>query len=136
MLQYQKEQTINREQKDRLFKIIFGRHENREWTLSLYNAINGTSYDNPDDIEITTIENAVYMGMANDVSFIIENVMNLFEHQSSVNPNMPMRMLIHTGQLYSKYAEDRRNRINLYGKSALGPIIYCIAISSNSQQGG
>lgn len=56
MVQYSQEnQIINREQKDRLFKIIFGRHENRAWTLSLYNAINGTDYDNPDDISNQTV---------------------------------------------------------------------------------
>ena len=115
MVQFsQEKQSVNTKQKDRLFKIIFGRQENREWTLSLYNAINGTNYDNPDDIVITTIENAVYMGMANDVSFLIEDTMNLYEHQSTLNPNMPIRMFIYAGQIYSKYIQDRRNRIDIY----------------------
>ena len=47
---------INRENKDRLFRFIFGNEENKAWTLSLYNAVNGTSYQNPDDIIITTIQ--------------------------------------------------------------------------------
>lgn len=41
--------------KDRLFSFVFGNEAHREWTLSLYNAINGTHYDNPDDISIETI---------------------------------------------------------------------------------
>ena len=94
---------VNREYKDRVFKFIFGNPENKEWTLSLYNAVNGSSYSNPDDIQFNTIDDAVYMSMKNDVSFIILNEMNLWEHQSSFNPNMPMRFLTYGTQLYEKY---------------------------------
>ena len=89
--------------KDRLFKFIFGNPENKQWTLSLYNAINGTEYMNPDDIQFNTIGDAVYMRMKNDVSFIISFEMNLWEHQSTYNPNMPMRFLIYGGRLYEKF---------------------------------
>ena len=58
---------INEEHKDRVFKFIFGNPDNKEWTLNLYNAVNGSDYKNPDDIEFNTIENAVYLGMKNDV---------------------------------------------------------------------
>lgn len=57
--------TINREYKDRLFKKVF---ESKEDLLSLYNAINGTDYDNPDDIEVNTIEEFIYMNMKNDLA--------------------------------------------------------------------
>lgn len=90
----------NRLYKDRVFKFIFGNPENKEWTLSLYNAVNGSNYSNPDDIQFNTIEDAVYMSMKNDVSFIILDEMNLWEHQSSFNPNMPMRFLTYGTQLY------------------------------------
>ena len=94
--------------KDRLFKFIFGNPEKREWTLSLYNAINGSHYTNPEDIEFNTIEDAVYLGMKNDVSFIVVmSEMNLWEHQSSFNPNMPVRFLIYAGQLYDKYLTEQ-----------------------------
>ena len=105
---------VNRENKDRLFRLIFGRPENRKWTLSLYNAVNHTSYDDPDDIQITTVEDALYMSMKNDLSFLIMDSMNFYEQQSSYNPNMPMRMLIYAGMVYSKYVEAFENRINLY----------------------
>lgn len=59
---------VNREYKDRLFKYIFGREENKAWALSLYNAINGTNYTDENSIELTTIDDALYMGMKNDVS--------------------------------------------------------------------
>ena len=75
---------INEEHKDRVFKFIFGNPDNKEWTLNLYNAVNGSDYKNPDDIEFDTIENAVYLGMKNDVSFIIMSEINLWEHQSSI----------------------------------------------------
>ena len=109
------ENTINNENKDRLFKIIFGRNENREWTLSLYNAINGSSYTNPEDITITTVEDVLYLSMKNDVSFLIADTMNLYEHQSTYNPNMPMRMLMYSSMVYSKYT--RAHKISLYSKT-------------------
>ena len=96
-----KKKDTNREYKDRLFKFIFGNPENKEWTLSLYNAINHTSYTNADDIQITTIQDAVYMKMKNDVSFLVNNIMNFYEQQSTFNPNMPMRFLIYSGMIYS-----------------------------------
>ena len=57
--------SINREHKDRLFTILFGRSENKAWALDLYNAMNGSHYDNLDDIEVTTMEDTLYMGMKN-----------------------------------------------------------------------
>ena len=103
-----KQSRTNREYKDRLFKFIFGNPENKEWTLSLYNAINDTSYTNADDIQITTIQDAVYMKMKNDVSFLVNNIMNFYEQQSTFNPNMPMRFLIYSGMIYSKYIENTK----------------------------
>ena len=70
--------ATNRKHKDRLFKLIFGSDARKGWTLSLYNAVNGTSYENEDDILLTTIEDVVYMGMKNDVSFIVGEMMNMY----------------------------------------------------------
>ena len=72
--------------RDRLFKFIFGNPEHKEWTLSLYNAVNGTNYVNPEDIQLTTLDDAVYMNMKNDTSFLITETMNFWEQQSSFNP--------------------------------------------------
>ena len=98
--------TANEEHKDRVFKFLFGNPENKSWTLALYNAINGTNYDKPDDIQFNTIGDAVYLGMKNDVSFIILNELNLWEHQSSYNPNMPMRFFLYASKLYEKYVAN------------------------------
>ena len=94
---------VNREYKDRLFTFIFGREENREWTLSLYNAVNGSNYTDASAIQITTIKDIIYMGMHNDVSFIIANELNLYEQQSSYNPNMPVRQFLYAAKLIEQY---------------------------------
>ena len=79
----------NREYKSRLFCFLFGREENKHWTLSLYNAIHGTSYHNLSSITINTIEDVVYMGMKNDLSILVSETvslyisMELYEQQSS-----------------------------------------------------
>ena len=98
--------AVNDEYKDRVFKFLFGNPGNREWTLELYNAINGSNYKNAQDIQFNTIEDAVYLGMKNDVSFIILNELNLWEHQSTYNPNMPMRFFIYAAKLYEKYISN------------------------------
>ena len=51
---------VNRNYKDTIFRMLFSDRKN---LLSLYNAINGTSYMNPEELEIVTLENAIYMGM-------------------------------------------------------------------------
>ena len=104
---------INKQHKDRLFKFIFGNPEHKEWTLSLYNALNNSHYTNPEEIIFNTLEDVIYLGMKNDVSFIIGFVLCIWEHQSSFNPNLPIRFLIYSGRLYDKYLTD--NNIYRYG---------------------
>lgn len=94
---------INRKHKDRLFRLIFADEKNKANTLSLYNALNDSSYQNAEDLDITTIEDVIYIKMKNDLSFIIDNIMNLYEQQSSHNPNMPLRGFLYFGNLYEKH---------------------------------
>lgn len=108
------EHKINKKYKDRVFRVIF--HEKKD-LLELYNAINDSNYTNPDDLTITTIEDVVYMGMKNDLSFIIGDVMNLYEHQSSFSPNLPLRGLFYFSLLYRDYIEPVKYR--LYSTSPL-----------------
>lgn len=96
---------VKREFKDRLFRFIFGKSENKEWTLSLYNAVNGTHYTDTQSLRFTTIEDVLYIGMKNDVSFIIADSMNFYEQQTTQNPNMPLRCLIYAGMSYARYIE-------------------------------
>ena len=105
---------INRKHKDRLFSFLFGREENKKWTLDLYNAVNGSHYTEPEEIEITTIEDVLYMAMKNDLSFILDWKMSIYEQNSSWNPNLPIRELMYAGKLYDKYIH--KNKLNIYGK--------------------
>ena len=112
-----KETKTNRKHKDRLFNFIFGREENREWTLSLYNAVNGSHYTDASKIEFNTLENVLYMGMINDTSFLLSEILNVYEHQSSYNPNMPLRFLEYVSELFSGYISE--NKLNKYGSERL-----------------
>ena len=98
----------NRIYKDRLYKMIFN---DKSELLKLYNAINGTHYDDPAMLTITTLDNAIYMTMENDLSFIIDMRLALYEQQSTVNPNLPLRFLMYITDIYSAYTKD----MNIYG---------------------
>ncbi len=111
------EEKVNRQEKDRLFCFIFGRAENRKWALSLYNAVNGTNYCDTEAVEITTMEDYIYMGMKNDASFLINSDINLYEHQSTYNPNMPVRQLMYLGRQYDRYI--KRTKQNIYGRKQM-----------------
>ncbi|MBP5442198.1 MAG: hypothetical protein J6Y60_03070, partial [Treponema sp.] len=102
-------ENTQREYKDRLFKAIFGRNteESKRWRLDLYNALNDTNYTDPDALELNTIENVIYITMHNDVSFLVDSEMNLYEQQSTFNPNMPLRGLLYFSQLYQIYLTER-----------------------------
>lgn len=103
----------NKHYRDRLFKAIFGRdsEQSKLWRLDLYNALNGTSYTNPDSLEVNTIENVIYMTMKNDISFLVDSQMTLYEQQSTYNPNMPLRGLFYFSQLYQMYIEKNDKNI-------------------------
>ncbi len=55
----------NRTHKDSVFRMLYSR---KEELLSWYNALNGTDYQNPEQLEVTILKNAIYMNMKNDVS--------------------------------------------------------------------
>ena len=94
-----REREVYRTYKDRVFRMLF---DSKERLLELYNALNGTNYTNTDDLTVNTLENAIYINMRNDVSFIIDCRMCLYEHQSSYSPNMPLRGLLYFADLYKK----------------------------------
>ena len=102
-------QTHNRQYKDRLWRMVFN---NKEDLLQLYNAINHTDYQNPDDLVVNTLEDVLYLSMKNDVSFLVGGTMNLYEHQSTFNPNMPLRGVFYFSRLYEGYVAD--NNLMIY----------------------
>ena len=74
-------------------------------------SVNGTQYADPELLEVNTLENAIYVGMKNDLSFLIASRLYLYEHQSTVNPNLPLRFLLYISDLFSDIVKD----LNLYG---------------------
>ena len=97
--------AANRNYKDTVFRMLFS---NRKNLLSLYNAVNQRDYKNPDDLEIVTLENAIYMGMKNDLAFIVDTDLFLYEHQSTYNPNMPLRDLFYISSEYQKMVDSNK----------------------------
>ena len=99
-----------RNYKDRVFRMLF---KDKKRALELYNALNCTTYTNVEDLTITTLENAVYLGMKNDVSFLLYDRLMLYEHQATKNPNMPLRDLFYVACVYSRLTADK----NLYSSA-------------------
>ena len=96
------ELKVNRKYKDTVFRMLFS---DKERLLELYNAVSGKNYNNADELEIVTLENAVYMGMKNDLAFLLNMNIYLYEHQSTVNPNMPLRDLFYITSEFSELVE-------------------------------
>lgn len=91
-----------RNYKDTVFRMLFSDKRN---LLSLYNAMNRTAYDDPEKLEIVTLENAIYMGVKNDLAFIIDTGLFLYEHQSTYNANMPLRDLFYISSEYQELVD-------------------------------
>ena len=85
--------------KDTIFRMLYHDKEN---LLSLYNAVNGRNYTNAEDLQIVTLKNAIYMGMKNDLAFIMDMNLYLYEHQSTYNPNIPLRNLFYIADEYQR----------------------------------
>ena len=109
-----KEQYINQKFKDSVFRMAFAE---KKYQLELYNALNGSDYDDPEEVEVTTLEDTLFLGMRNDLSFIVGFSLNMYEHQSSKNLNMPLRGLIYFAQVYLEYVN--RNGYRLYAESQI-----------------
>ena len=108
-----KKVKINKQYKDRLFRLLFGSLDMKENIISLYNALNSTDYIEADIEEITTLDDAIYIKMKNDVSFLIDSYLTLWEQQSSYNPNMPIRGFMYFANLFDEYID--KNNYNIYG---------------------
>ena len=103
---------VKRTYKDQIFRMAF---RDKQDLLDLYNAVNRTDYQNADDLTVNTLEDAVYLSMKNDLSFLVGGTMNLYEYQSSWNQNMPVRGFLYLARLYERYINEEE--VNLYGES-------------------
>ena len=104
--------VLTREYKSRIFIMLYS---DRGRLLELYNAVSGKNYQNAEELKINTLENAIYLSMKNDISFLIDCRLSLYEHQSTFNPNMPLRFLFYLADLYSTMTMSK----NLYGTSVI-----------------
>ena len=82
----------NREYKSDVFSMLM---EDKVYALQVYNALNDSSYDDPEQVEVCNLESGISLSIRNDAAFIVDTDINIYEHQSSVNPNMPLRALIY-----------------------------------------
>ncbi|MBQ0065919.1 MAG: hypothetical protein KBT48_09160 [Firmicutes bacterium] len=124
--------TSNKKVKDTLFRKYFC-EEQKENVLALYNALNNSNYTNIDDLTITTIEDVLYMRMKNDLSFLIDGQFFLIEHQSTINPNMPIRALLYSSRFYETFIST--NHLNIYSSTPLKfPAPNCIVLYNGNTE--
>lgn len=105
---------LKRGYKDEIFRIVF---RNKKDLLQLYNAVNGTDYTNENELSVNTLEDAILIGVKNDLSFIIRHTLNMYEQQSTINPNMPLRGIIYFAELFSAYIQE--NELHIYGSKLI-----------------
>lgn len=103
--------NVDREYKNNVFCDLFSEKSN---ALSLYNALNHTHYQDTEGLEIVTLSDAIFMQQKNDVSIMFQNELELWEHQSTLNYNMPLRGLVYFAHNIDGILKSRG--ITLYGK--------------------
>ena len=113
----------NRNVKDRLFCYIF--EQDRQALLELYNALNHTDYQDARALRIVTLDNVVYMSMKNDMAFLLAGALNLYEHQSTFCPNLPLRFLLYIAAEYESLVA--KAKANIYGQTLISlPAPQCV----------
>lgn len=110
-----KKKQVRRNVKDRLFRFLF--EKDRKALLQLYSALHETDYQDDSQLEIVTIKSVVYVVMKNDLAFVMTGVLNIYEHQSTYSPNLPVRFLIYLAQEYQTVVE--RAERSLYGTTQI-----------------
>ena len=94
----------NREVKSDVFSMLM---EDKRYALEVYNGVNGSSYDDPEMVEVTTLKKGISLSIRNDASIIVDMNLNLYEHQSTYSPNMPLRSLIYLVDIIKPYVKDK-----------------------------
>ena len=100
-----KKKKANRKYKDSVFRSIFN---NKTSLLELYNAIKGTNYKDESIIEINTLEDVLFASRKNDISFTVKKkIVVLIEHQSTIDENIPLRILSYITRIYEKMLDEK-----------------------------
>jgi len=101
---------VNRKYKDSVFSLLLS---DEKTIAEVYGAISGKDYGPDAKVEIKTLKNVLSNGMFNDVAFVLDDrLVVLIEHQSTINENMPLRMLLYIAEIYNRLSEDE----NLYSR--------------------
>ena len=100
----------NREYKSDVFSMLL---ENPNNALQLYNALNQSNYTDPEMVEIRTLDKGVSLSVRNDSAFVLDSNLSIYEHQSTICPNMPVRCLIYFSNIIEKIVKGH----NIYGKT-------------------
>lgn len=115
-----------------IFLLHSNRKYDREALLQLYNALNGTEYEDASQLQIVTIESAVYVMMKNDLAYLLAGTLSMYEHQSTWNPNMPVRFLLYLAQEYQTVIEQAEE--SLYGtKQIVLPTPQCVVFYNGTK---
>ena len=115
----------NRRYKDSVFVDLFSNDRTaKDNFLALYNALYNTNYQSTDILKNMRLKQTMYMSFANDVSYLVDNkIIVLAEHQSTVNPNMPLRCLEYVTRLY-EHIQNPRDRYSRTLKRIPVPAFY------------
>ena len=115
----------NRHYKDSVFVDLFSSDRTaKDNFLALYNALYNTNYQSTDIFKNMRLKQTMYMSFANDVSYLVDNkIIVLAEHQSTVNPNMPLRCLEYVTRLY-EHIQNPRDRYSRALKKIPVPVFY------------
>ena len=115
----------NRRYKDSVFVDLSSNDRTaKDNFLALYNALYNTNYQSTDILKNMRLKQTMYMSFANDVSYLVDNkIIVLAEHQSTVNPNMPLRCLEYVTRLY-EHIQNPRDRYSRTLKKIPVPAFY------------
>ena len=99
----------NRRYKDSVFVDFFSEDRTAKANfLALYNALHGTDYQSTAILKNIRLKQVLYMSFANDVSYLVDNkIIVIAEHQSTINPNMPIRCLEYIARLYEQFYKSK-----------------------------
>lgn len=93
-----KSDNPNRKYKDTVFRRLFSE---KDKIIELYNALEGTDYGLDTKVEIKTLESVFFIDRENDLCFTIaDRYIVMGEHQSTINPNIPLRDSIYFGRIF------------------------------------
>ena len=99
----------NREYKSDVFGMLM---EEPGYALEVYNALNHSDYRDPGLVEMCSLERGISLSVRNDAAFILDMNLSVYEHESTICPNMPLRALIYVTNILEQWVKKR----NIYGR--------------------